>query len=175
MSDDVPLEGGIAFDSESPLQYRGLANIALTQASQQAEEGRVAGILAKLGASRMVVGHTLTSGVIESRFGGKHISIDVGMLELYRGGHRIALEVEAGAVRAIHDKGSAPIPDTMDESTFSSYVLAVAKVDPDNVDVQLKVVDFLQQEGRSGGRRGDPREALREAGPGSLPVSGRSR
>ncbi len=149
LSDEVPLEGGIAFDSESPLQYRGLANIALTRASQQAEDARVSGILAALGATRMVVGHTLTSGVIESRFGGKHISIDTGMLELYRGGHRIALEIEGGSLRAIHDGGSVPIPETMDETTFGAYVLAVSKVDPQNVDVQLKVVDSLQQEGRA--------------------------
>jgi len=148
LSDESPLEGGIAFDSESPLQYRGLAHIALTRASQQAEEPRVAGILAALGATRMVVGHTLTSGVIESRFGGKHISIDAGMLELYRGGHRIALEVEGDALRAIHDGGSVPIPETMDETSYGAYVLAVSKVDPRNVDVQLKVVDSLQQEGR---------------------------
>ena len=148
LSDEVPLEGGIAFDSESPLQYRGLAHVALTRAAQQAEDGRVSAILAALGATRMVVGHTLTSGVIESSFGGKHISIDTGMLELYRGGHRIALEVEGGALRAIHDGGSVPIPETMDETSFGAYVLAVSKVDPRNVDVQLKVVDSLQQEGR---------------------------
>jgi tetratricopeptide (TPR) repeat protein len=148
LSDEVPLEGGVAFDSESPLQYRGLAHTALTLASQQAEEARVSAILASLGATRMVVGHTLTSGVIESRFSGKHISIDTGMLELYHGGHRIALEIEGDAMRAIHDLGSVPIPETMDESTFGSYVLAVSKVDPENVDVQLKVVDMLQQEGR---------------------------
>jgi hypothetical protein len=148
LSDESPLEGGIAFDSESPLQYRGLAHTALTRASQQAEEARVAGILATLGATRMVVGHTLTSGVIESRFGGKHLSIDTGMLELYRGGHRIALEIEGDALRAIHDGGSVPIPETMDESSFGPYVLAVSKVDPQNVDVQLKVVDSLQQQGR---------------------------
>jgi tetratricopeptide (TPR) repeat protein len=149
LSDEVPLEGGVAFDSESPLQYRGLAHTALTLASQQAEEARVSGILASLGATRMVVGHTLTSGVIESRFGGKHISIDTGMLELYRGGHRIALEVEGEVLRAIHDLGAVPIPDTMDETTFGTYVLAVSKVDPQNVDVQLKVVDSLQREGRT--------------------------
>ena len=149
LSDEVPLEGGVAFDSESPLQYRGLAHIALTLASQQAEEARVSGILASLGATRMVVGHTLTSGVIESRFGGKHISIDTGMLELYRGGHRIALEVEGDVLRAIHDGGSVPIPDTMDETTFGTYILAVSKVDPQNVDVQLKVVDLLHQAGRT--------------------------
>jgi tetratricopeptide (TPR) repeat protein len=149
LSDEVPLEAGIAFDSESPLQYRGLANIALTAASQQAEEARVSGTLASLGATRMVVGHTLTSGVIESRFGGKHISIDTGMLELYRGGHRIALEVAGDTLRAIHDQGSVPIPETMDETTFPSYILAVAKVDPENVEVQLKVVDSLHQSGET--------------------------
>ncbi len=149
LSDEVPLEAGVAFDSESPLQYRGLANTALTLASQQAEEARVSAILASLGATRMVAGHTLTSGVIESRFSGKHISIDTGMLELYRGGHRIALEVEDGALRAMHDQGSVPIPETMDEKTIGSYILAVSKVDPKNVDVQLKVVDSLHEEGRT--------------------------
>jgi hypothetical protein len=149
LSDEVPLEGGVTFDSESPLQYRGLAHTALTAASQQAEEARVSAILASLGAIRMVVGHTLTSGVIESRFSGKHISIDTGMLELYHGGHRIALEIEGDALRAIHDRGVVPIPETMNESTFASYILAVSKADPENVDVQLKVVDLFQQEGRA--------------------------
>jgi tetratricopeptide (TPR) repeat protein len=151
LSDEVPLEGGIAFDSDSPLQYRGLSHTALTIASQQAEQARVSGILASLGATRIVVGHTLTSGVIESRFGGKHVSIDTGMLDLYHGGHRIALEVEGDALRAIHDRGAVPIPEEMDENTFGTYVLAVSKVDPENVDVQLKVVDMLHQEGRTAG------------------------
>lgn len=149
LSDEVPLEGGVAFDTESPLQYRGLSHTPLTLAAQQAEEPRVAAILASLGATRMVVGHTLTSGVIESRFSGKHISIDTGMLELYHGGHRVALEVEGDALLAIHDHGSVPIPERMDESTFGTYILAVSKVDPENVDAQLKVVDLLQQEGRA--------------------------
>ena len=149
LSDEAPLEAGVIFDSESPLQYRGLANTALTSASQGAEEARVFAILASLGATRVVVGHTVTSGVIESRFSGKHVSIDTGMLELYHGGHRIALEVDGDALRAIHDRGAVPIPETMDESTFGSYILAVSKVDPENVDVQLKVVDMLHEEGRA--------------------------
>jgi hypothetical protein len=150
LSDQAPLEGGVAFDTESPLQYRGLSHTALTAAAQQAEEARVSAILASLGAVRLVVGHTVTtSGMIESRFSGKHISIDAGMLELYRGGHRVALEMEGDALRAMHDRGSVPIPETMDETTFGSYVLAVSKVDPENVDVQLKLADSLQQEGRA--------------------------
>jgi tetratricopeptide (TPR) repeat protein len=149
LSEPSLLEGGVAFDSSSPLQYRGLAHVALTSAAQQAEAAKVARILASLGATRMVVGHTLTSGVIESRFGGKHISIDTGMLELYRGGHRIALQIEGDVLSAIHDRGLVPIPDTMDESNFSSYILEVAKVDPENIDVQLRLVDMLQEEGRA--------------------------
>ncbi len=150
LSDETQLEGGIAFDTESPLQYRGLAHVPLTAAAQAAEAERVSAILGTLGATRMVVGHTLTSGVIESRFAGKHISIDTGMLELYHGGHRVALEVDGEVLRAIHDRGSVLIPDTMDETTFGSYVLSVSQADPENVDVQLKVVDSLQQEGRPG-------------------------
>ncbi len=149
LSDQSPLEGGVAFDTESPLQYRGLSHSALTAAAQAAEDPRVSAILATLGATRLVVGHTVTSGVIESRFSGKHISIDTGMLELYRGGHRVALEIEGDALRAMHDGGSVPIPETMDETTFGSYMLAVSKVDPENVDVQLKLADSLQQEGRA--------------------------
>jgi tetratricopeptide (TPR) repeat protein len=151
LSGKDPLEGGLAFDSESPLQYRGLANVELTRAAQQAAAEQVDRTLAGLGATRMVVGHTVaSSGAVESRFGGKHISIDTGMLEIYRGGHRIALEIENGRLRSIHDGGKVPIPDVMDETTLHAYLLAVAAVDPENVDVQLDVVDSLESEKRTG-------------------------
>jgi tetratricopeptide (TPR) repeat protein len=146
---ESPLETGITFDPESPLQYRGLAHVPLTAAAQKAEEERVSRILSNLGAERMVVGHTLTSGAIESRFGGKHISIDTGMLELYHGGHRVALEMEGDALRAVHDGGAISIPPTMDETNFDSYLRDVAAIDPENVDVQLKFVDALTAERRS--------------------------
>ena len=149
LSGELPVEGGIIFDVLSPLQYRGFANTKLTRAAQQAEEPRIDRTLANLGASRMVVGHTLTPGLIESRFGGKHISLDVGMLNLYRGGHRIALEIEGDELRSIHDGGKVPIPLNLDESTLDDYVRAVAKVDPTNVDVQLKFVDMLGRQGLS--------------------------
>ena len=51
------------------------------------------------------MGHTVTEGVIEPRFGGKHVSADVGMLELYGGGHQVALEIEGDQLRAIHPLG----------------------------------------------------------------------
>ena len=146
---ESPLETGITFDPESPLQYRGLAHVPLSAAAQKAEEERVARILANLGARRMVVGHTLTTGAIESRFGGKHISIDTGMLELYHGGHRIALEIQDDVLRAVHEGGTVAVPETMDETNFESYLREVAAVDPENVDVQLKFVDALNAERRT--------------------------
>ena len=60
--------------------------------------------------------------MIESRFGGKHISIDVGMLELYRGGHRIALEIVNDEIRAIHDGGTIPIPESMNAESLGAYL-----------------------------------------------------
>lgn len=145
LSGESPLTEGLSFDAESPLQYRGLAHTALTKVAQSAVEPAVERILANLGAKRMVVGHTLTSGVVESRYGGRHLSIDTGMLELYRGGHRIALEIEGDTLRAIHDGGKVDIPEVMDESTLPAYIRAVAAVDPENVDVQLKLVEMHQE------------------------------
>ncbi|HXV64011.1 MAG TPA: metallophosphoesterase [Vicinamibacteria bacterium] len=148
LAGELPLEDGLTFDAESPLQYRGLAHTPLTRAAQQAQRAKVDTVLGHLEAKRLVVGHTLTTGVIESRFDGKHVSIDTGMLELYHGGHRVALEVVGNQLRAIHDEGTVDIPDTMDETNFGAYIRAVSEVDPHNVDVQLKIVDVLQEENR---------------------------
>ena len=147
LSGEIPLESGYTFDAEAPLQYRGLAQVNLNRVAQEAELARVDRILAKLGATRMVVGHTSTSGVIESRFGGKHISIDTGMLEIYHGGHRAALSIEGDRLEAILDRGAVEIPEWMDDSNFVTYVKAVSAVDPENVDAQLILVDSLRVDG----------------------------
>ena len=145
---EFPIREGITFDEASPLQYRGLAETELTRAAQESAQPLVDRILQNLDAKRMVVGHTVTGGVIESRFGGKHISIDIGMLELYRGGHRVALEIVNDEIRAIHDGGTVPIPESMNADNLRAYLDAVAEVDPTNVDVQLKRVDAMRKEGR---------------------------
>lgn len=147
LAGEAPLESGLTFDSESPLQYRGLANVPLTRAAQSVEKPRVVNILRNLQAKRMVVGHTVTSGVIESRFDGGHVSIDTGMLEIYHGGHRIALEIEGEALRAIHDGGKVDVPERMDETNYDDYIRAVAAVDPTNLDVQLELADQLRDQG----------------------------
>lgn len=165
---ESPIKTGIAFDEESPLQYRGLAQTELTRAAQESAQPLVSRILQNLDAKRMVVGHTVTGGAIESRFGGKHISIDTGMLELYRGGHRVALEIVNDEIRAIHDGGTIAIPESMNEDTMSAYLDAVAAVDPTNVDVQLKRVDAMRNEGRAD-EAGPILESLFEAKPTYIP------
>ena len=139
-------EEGLTFHPKSPLQYRGLAEVPLSRNQQEAHKEEVDRILANLDAERMVVGHTKTQGVIEPRFGGKHISIDTGMLELYEGGHQVALEVEGDTLSAIHPDGKVKLPEYLDETNFTAYLEEVATVDKDNVTVHLKLSEeYLAQ------------------------------
>ena len=146
LSGKAPLTDGVAFRPDSPLQYRRLSKVPLARAEQEASRASVDRILSHLQATRMVVGHTLTGGFIESRFGGKHISIDAGMLELYRGGHQIALEIEGHSLRAIHPLGKVAIPNGLDETTLFDYLVEVAAVDPENVDVLGQLAQLCRTE-----------------------------
>jgi hypothetical protein len=138
LSGEAPLSEGVAFHPESPLQYRGISKLPLRGASQSFQ--RIFDrILSNLGARLMVVGHTVTRGVIEPRFAGRHISIDTGMLELYDGGHRAALEIEDGRLRALHPEGEVELPGDLDERTLPLYLAAIAEVDPENRSVHERI------------------------------------
>ena len=139
LSGKAALEEGLTFHLKAPLQYRGLAEVPLSRKRQEAQKAEVDRILANLEAERMVVGHTVTQGIIEPRFGGKHISIDTGMLELYEGGHQVALEIEGDTLSAIHPGGKVKLPDYLDESNFAAYLEEVAAVDKENVTVHVKL------------------------------------
>jgi hypothetical protein len=96
----------------------------------------------------MVVGHTVTrSGAIEPRFQGKHLSIDTGMLNIYGGGHRVALGIEGNRFRAIHPLGTVGIPLSVDSTSLTAYLAAVAAADPQNVGVHVALVDRYRLEG----------------------------
>lgn len=153
LSGEIPIEDGIAFHLKGPLQYRGLSEVLLTRQQQEAHQAMVDRTLANLQATRMVVGHTATDGVIEPRFGGKHISTDVGMLELYRGGHQVALEIEGDVFRAIHSGGAVQLPDYLDESTQFDYLVAVASVDTANVNVYDRLASEYRKRGNLEGAR----------------------
>jgi hypothetical protein len=90
-----------------PLWYRGLA---LEPDPEFAPE--VANILKTFGARAIVIGHTPTSPRITSRFGGRVILIDTGMLggKWYIGGTPSALEILGDSVTAIYEHGRTPLP-----------------------------------------------------------------
>ena len=144
----IPLKDGLAFNIKSPLQNRGLASVPLNPSAQEKLLPEVIQVLKNLGANRMVVGHTLTAGVIEPRYGGKLYSIDTGMLSLYRGGHQVALEIKGHEVRAIHSGGSVLVPTELYESNLVDYFNAVAEVDPTNVGLLLTIIDARISQGQ---------------------------
>jgi hypothetical protein len=154
LSGQVPLENGVTFDPESPLQYRGFSKGPLDRDFQALNQARLDGILQTLDAKRIVVGHTVTrSGAIEPRFQGKHLSIDTGMLDIYGGGHRVALGIEGDRFLAIHPLGSVEIPSSTDSMSLTDYLAAVATVDPQNVGVHVALVDRYRLEGNLGAAR----------------------
>jgi len=141
LSGDASLQDGFTFDLKAPLQYRGLSEVVLTREQQEEHLPKVKEILSNLSATRLVVGHTPTDGAIEPRFGRRHISTDVGMLELYQGGHQVALEIKGGELWGVHPKGKVVLPGYLDESNEFDYLVAVAAVDPANVNIHRRLAE----------------------------------
>ena len=71
------------------------------------------GILARLGARAIVIGHTtVLPGRIATRFGGRVVQIDTGMLDgtFYPKGVPAALELQGDTVTAIYLDRREPLP-----------------------------------------------------------------
>ena len=93
-------------DENGPLWYRGYAS-----PGDEPLPG-FDGLLTRLGVRRFVTGHTpqLPGGKITSRWGGKAILIDTGMLSShYKGGQPSALEIQQGRLTAIYANGREPL------------------------------------------------------------------
>jgi hypothetical protein len=88
---------------DGPLWYRGLAQEDETTFAKEVDA-----ILTQLGAHHIVVGHTVTpDGRVKSRFNGRVIQIDTGMLngDFYPNGRASALEIKDGQFTAIYEDG----------------------------------------------------------------------
>ena len=106
--------GAYAFSNENPFWYRGTS---LNPEPQEAPVFEAA--LAKLGAKAAVVGHTTTpGGRITSRFGGRLLRADTGMLsEVYRG-RGAAVVAGGGTLRALYPgnpEDTTPVPESKEE------------------------------------------------------------
>lgn len=116
-------EPGPVADECGPLWYRGLAGVA-----PEADAETVASILERLGASRMVVGHTPTSGVIWPRFNGRVVQIDSGISEHY-GGYPAYLEVTQLGLFAGYPGGRLALPASDEDRLV--YLDGVSGLDAD--------------------------------------------
>lgn len=98
--------GGPILESDGPLWYRGYVNDPEASACPS-----LADALDKLGARRMVVGHTTRDdGRIQARCDGRLLVIDIGVADHY-GAHLGALEFVAGDARALYPDGPVDLPD----------------------------------------------------------------
>lgn len=86
---------------DGPFWFRGLARW-----KEAEHQGEVAGLLDGLGVRRQVVGHNpQRNGRINSRFSGRVLLIDTGMLTSVYGGRPSALEIVGDELTAIYDDG----------------------------------------------------------------------
>ena len=87
-----------------PLWFRGYA-------TWKSEEGatRISAVLERHGVARVVVGHTMMTGLrVTPRFGGRVFLIDTGMLSsYYKGGRASALDIRGADVRVIYEEANA--------------------------------------------------------------------
>lgn len=117
-------ELGILEDPLGPLWYRGLGGTA--PATRRAT---VDAILDRHGASRIVIGHSVSNGVIWPRLDGRVIQIDTGMSRAY-GGHVGWLLIEDGRLVAGYRGGQVPLP--ADDAERLEYLDAVIALQPGN-------------------------------------------
>ena len=115
--------GPMTMGMESPLWDRSLAIGDPDEAAAQLKK-----VLARYGARRMVVGHTVTRDGVVTRAGGRLIRIDVGMSNYYRG-PAACLVIENGVAYEIRpgrkNRRLADAPATQPASQPASRPVAV--------------------------------------------------
>lgn len=97
LQDIAGIDTWTIMDLEGPLWFRGYARWSAEEAT-----ARLSSLLARYGASRIVVGHTIPASMrITGRFDGRVFLIDTGMLPtFYEGGRASALQIVDGKVSA---------------------------------------------------------------------------
>ena len=127
LEDFNTLENGMAMDQDGPLWYRGLA-----QLPEQDLAAHVDQVLKTHDAAHIVIGHT-PSPAVRTRFGGKVITIDVGLSKVF-GGPPAFLIIEGSKYYAMHRGHRLELP--ADGGDLLAYLRAAAAVDPQPSPIQ---------------------------------------
>lgn len=147
---DLDTEDGLdsfSLRDEGPLMTRRFsAEIPASRVVDIREE--LYGVLAALGARTMVMAHTITYGLIESRFDGAAILIDTGMLEDYAGGHQAALVIENGHFYAVYARGKVELPTSSRDADRDRYIEAAAGASPNGDGLKRHLADVRKRQGR---------------------------
>ncbi len=98
----LSFDNWLTINENGPLWFRGFAKLADADAEPLANQ-----VIAAMGVTRLVMGHTPEAGEIVQRFGDKVYLIDTGMLRGYvENGRPSALEIQDGHIRAIYPDGT---------------------------------------------------------------------
>jgi hypothetical protein len=118
----------VTTDPDGPLWFRGFAE------GDPALAPALDAVLARHGCRRMVVGHTVTEGLVMPRYGGKLVGIDVGLSAAY-GGPPAALVLEDGKAFALHRGKLLELPEE-GGAPLVRYVREAAALEPDPAKLQ---------------------------------------
>ncbi len=121
LASDTPGAEPLLADEDGPLWYRGLA-----LAPEPELAAHVEALLAHHGVARIVVGHTVTPGVVLPRFAGKVILNDVGLSAVY-GGPPSSLQIEGHTVSVRHRGTLIRVPASAD---LGAYLDAARALEP---------------------------------------------
>ncbi len=139
LQDFSKINGGLVTDPEGPLWYRGLSEQTGPEMAAHVDS-----VLARFGASHIVVAHSPTPGIVLPRFGGKVILIDVGISKVYGEG-RACLVFDGAKPFALHRGTRLPLPSGDDVGAFMEYLKAAEFLEPANSHLH----EFVRTAGRA--------------------------
>ncbi len=139
---------GLGYADEGPLMTRRYSDENLSPGEEERLIPEIEAVLSKLSASAMVIGHTVTFGVITPRFERRAILIDVGMLEVYLGGHQAALSIAGGRFYAVHEKQKVELPLGLAGEAGDRYLEAVAAASPSDIALKQRLAGVRFRQGR---------------------------
>jgi tetratricopeptide (TPR) repeat protein len=139
---------GLAYADEGPLMTRRYSDENLTSPEEENLIPEVEKVLAQLQATAMVMGHTVTFGLITPRFGRRAVLIDVGMLDVYLGGHQAALLVEGNRFYAVHERQKVELPSSLAGEDGDRYLQAVAAAAPSDTALKQRLAGVRVRQGK---------------------------
>ncbi|MEE8119102.1 MAG: hypothetical protein V3T39_06020, partial [Gammaproteobacteria bacterium] len=182
LNDFVMLFGATVLHAGSVTWYRGTALCHPFE-----EDVVLSAVLDRFNAERVIMGHTTTGGLVQSRFDGRAILMDTGMLKSHYDGRPTAVVIENDRLRVFYsdtNEWSVPVPQPlldslnpggMTDSEIETFLASAEIIQTEEVGmgitrpkrltlkkngVLLRAIFKTVEEGMTPEMRGDRRKAL---------------